>query len=58
MLTCPVPAIAPGATYTRQLTLQNLSSQAPKYIQTSATTIMPGDNNSSNNTGYAFVTFG
>ena len=58
VLTCPVPVIAPGATYTRQLTLQNLSSQAPKYIQTSATTIMPGDTNSSNDTGYAFVTFG
>jgi hypothetical protein len=56
-LTCPVPAIAVGATYTRNLTEQNLSSQAPKYISNQATTIMPGDTDSSNNTGYAFVTF-
>jgi hypothetical protein len=58
VLTCPVPVIAPGATYTRQLTLENLSSQAPKYVQVSATTIMTGDTNSSNDTGYATVTFG
>ena len=57
VLTCPVPVIAPGAAYTRSLTLENLSSQAPKYVQVSATTIMPGDTNSSNNTGYATVTF-
>jgi hypothetical protein len=56
VFTCPVPVIAPGATYTRTLTIQNLSSQAPHYVQTSATTIMTGDTNSSNNTGYAFVT--
>jgi hypothetical protein len=55
--TCPVPVIAAGATYTRQLTESNLSGQAPKYTQDQATTIMPGDTNSSNNTGYAFVTF-
>jgi len=58
VLTCPVPVIAPGATYTRQLTVQNLSGQAPQYVQTSATTVMPGDTNSSNNTGYATITFG
>ena len=57
VFTCPVPVIAPGATYTRTLTVQNLSGQAPHYVQTSATTIMTGDTNSSNNTGYAFVTF-
>jgi hypothetical protein len=58
VLTCPVPVIAPGATYSRQLTIENLSGQTPKYVQVSATTIMPGDTNSSNNTGYATVTFG
>lgn len=57
VLTCPVPAIAAGATYTRLLTEENLTGQAPMYIQNTATTIMPGDTNSSNNTGYAFVTF-
>ena len=57
--TCPVPGgIAPGGTYTRTLTIQNLSGQAPHYVQCDATTIMPGDTNSSNNTGYANVTFG
>jgi len=56
--TCPVPGgIAPGGTYTRTLTIQNLSGQAPHYVQCSATTIMPGDTNSSNNTGYATVIF-
>jgi hypothetical protein len=58
VFTCPVPVIAPGATYTRTLTIQNLSGQAPHYVQTTATTIMTGDTNSSNNTGYALVTFG
>jgi hypothetical protein len=58
VLTCPVPVIAPGATYTRQLAVQNLSSQGPQYVQVSATTIMTGDTNSANNTGYAFITFG
>jgi hypothetical protein len=57
--TCPVPGgIAPGCTYTRTLTIQNLSGQAPHYVQCDATTVMPGDANSSNNTGYATVTFG
>ena len=51
------PAIAVGATYTRTLTESNLSSQAPRYLQNSATTVMPGDTNSSNNTGYSNVTF-
>jgi hypothetical protein len=55
--TCPVPVIAGAGTYTRTLTIQNLSSQAPKYVQNTATTIMPGDTNSSNNTGYSTVTF-
>jgi hypothetical protein len=53
--TCPVPVIAAGGTYTRTLTIQNLSGQAPHYVQCSATTIMTGDTNSSNNTGYATV---
>ena len=53
---CPVPAgIAPGGTYTRTLTIQNLSGQAPHYVQCDATTIMPGDTNSSNNEGFATV---
>jgi hypothetical protein len=55
--TCPVPVIAPGGTYTRTLTIQNLSGQAPHYVQCSATTIMTGDTNSSDNTGYATVIF-
>jgi hypothetical protein len=56
--TCPVPGgIAPGGTYTRTLTIQNLSGQAPHYVQCDATTIMPGDANSSNNKGYATVIF-
>jgi hypothetical protein len=53
---CPVPVIPAGGTYTRQLTIQNLSNQAPHYVQTDATTIMPGDTSSSDNTGYATVT--
>jgi Abnormal spindle-like microcephaly-assoc'd, ASPM-SPD-2-Hydin len=55
--TCPVPVIAPGATYTRTLTVQNLSGQGPRLVVTSATTNMPGDTNSSNNTGFADVEF-
>ena len=54
---CPVPAIAPGATYTRLLSENNLSSQGPHYVQNDATTVMAGDTNSSNNTAYALVTF-
>jgi hypothetical protein len=54
--TCPVPAIAAGATYTRVLTVNNLSGQAPHYIQCDATTVMTGDSNASNNTGYATLT--
>ena len=58
VFTCPVPGgIAPGATYTRTLTIQNLSEQTPRYVQCTATTIMPGDTNSSNNTGYVTVIF-
>ena len=55
--TCPVPVIAPGGTYTRTLTIRNLSGQAPHYVQCGATTSMTGDTNSSNNTGYATVIF-
>ena len=54
---CPVPSIPVGQSYTRTLTEQNLSSQAPHYVQNSATTTMPGDTNSSNDTGYATVIF-
>ena len=58
VFTCPAPGgIAPGATYTRTLTIQNLSGQAPHYVQCTATTIMPGDTNSADNTGYATVIF-
>lgn len=53
---CPVPVIAAGGTYTRQLTIQNLTNQAPHYVQTSATTTMTGDTNASDNTGYATIT--
>ena len=58
VFTCPVPGgIAPGGTYTRTLTVKNLSSSGPDYYQTQATTVMPGDTNSSDNTGYAEVDF-
>jgi hypothetical protein len=54
--TCPVPVIPGARTYTRTLTITNLSNQAPHYVQNDATTIMPGDTNPNNNTGYALVT--
>jgi hypothetical protein len=54
--TCPVPVIPGARTYTRTLTINNLSNQAPHFIQTDATTIMPGDTNPNNNTGFANVT--
>ena len=58
VFTCPVPGgIAPGGTYTRTLTITNLSNSGPDYYQARATTVMPGDTNSSNNTGYAEVDF-
>jgi hypothetical protein len=58
VFTCPVPGgIAPGGTYTRTLTITNLSSSGPDYYQAQATTVMPGDTNSSNNAGYAEVDF-
>ena len=56
--TCPVPVIPGARTYTRLLTINNLSGQAPHYVQNDATTIMPGDTNPGNNTGYAEVIFG
>lgn len=56
--TCPVPVIPGARTYTLVLTINNLSGQAPRYVQTDATTIMPGDTNPNNNTGSALVTFG
>jgi hypothetical protein len=54
--TCPVPVIPGARTYTRTLTITNLSNQAPHFIQTDATTIMPGDTNPNNDTGFATVT--
>jgi hypothetical protein len=53
---CPVPVIPAGGSYTRQLTVQNLTSQSPHYVQTDATTTMAGDTNSSDDTGYATIT--
>lgn len=44
-------------TCARLLTINNLSGQAPHYVQTHATTIMPGDTNPNNNTGFALVIF-
>lgn len=46
---CPVPSIAPTAKYTRDVQVQNLSNQGPRYVQVSVTTNLPGDTNSSNN---------
>ncbi|WP_327350707.1 hypothetical protein [Streptomyces sp. NBC_01304] len=54
---CQVPAIAAGATHTRELTLENLSHQAPRYAQARVTTTIPGDTDPSNNSGYTDITF-
>lgn len=56
--TCPVPSIPGARTYSRTLTIQNLSNQAPHYVQIQATTTMPGDTNTSNDTAFDQVTIG
>ena len=56
--TCPVPSIPAGGTTTRNVDVQNRSSQAPRYLQISANTVMPGDSNFFNNRAGTTVTFG
>ena len=56
--TCPVPVIPGARTYTRLLTINNLSGNGPHLVQNDATTIMPGDTNPNNNTGFSQVTLG
>ncbi|MEV6275493.1 hypothetical protein [Nocardia sp. NPDC051832] len=46
---CTVPAIAAGGQYTRDIQVENLSHQGPRYVQVSVTTLMAGDPNSVNN---------
>ncbi|MEV0245630.1 hypothetical protein AB0H76_03460 [Nocardia sp. NPDC050712] len=46
---CTVPAIAAGGQYTRDIEVENLSHQGPRYVQVSVTTLMTGDPNSANN---------
>ena len=58
VFTCPVPVIPGGGTYTRDLTIQNISDQGPRYAQITTTTTMPGDTNSSNDTAFTNVTMG
>lgn len=58
LFTCPVPSIPGARTYTRTLTVQNLTQSGPRYLQIQATTTMPGDTNSSNDTAYDEVTLG
>jgi hypothetical protein len=56
--TCPVPVIPGARSITRTLTINNLSGNGPHLVQTDATTIMPGDTNPNNNTGFANVNLG
>jgi hypothetical protein len=58
VFTCPVPSIPGGGTYTRDVTIQNISNQGPHYVQITATTTMPGDTDPSNNTAFTNVTIG
>ncbi|MER5883204.1 hypothetical protein ABT160_05200 [Streptomyces sp. NPDC001941] len=55
--TAPVPAIPPGGTHTREVTVENLSRQAPRYAQISVRTSIPGDTDAADDSGYATLTF-